>query len=83
MACIRDKKCAECGETKPVDIHSFNGVCCECLEKKATKARRMFLASLKGLTVEERLENLTPSNIRAKGNQICLNPNPTRGGNRV
>jgi hypothetical protein len=58
MACIQDKECSKCGLTKPVDVHLFTGVCPECVKELADKERRMALAALKGLTVEERLERI-------------------------
>jgi hypothetical protein len=58
MALIRDELCQRCEQTKPVDAHVFRGVCHECLKAEADQKRRMFLASLTGLTIEERVKRI-------------------------
>ncbi len=58
MALIREITCTVCEKTKFQNVRGFNGVCIECLEKAASKKKRVHLAGLKGLTVEERLEKI-------------------------
>jgi reverse gyrase len=58
MAYIQQRECRECGETKSVNVHSFNGMCPECRAKAASEKKRKTLAGLKGLTVEERLNRV-------------------------
>jgi hypothetical protein len=58
MAYIENCTCEKCGKTALVDKNSFKGICAVCLKAEADKTRRMHLASLKGLSLEERLERL-------------------------
>ena len=61
MAFITEETCSSCGETRRQDHHTFirNGnKCAVCCAEEASKKRRLHLASLKGLTVEERLDRI-------------------------
>jgi hypothetical protein len=61
MALIQKITCEACGETKMDEYHSFcrhEYKCWECWSKEQSKKRRLHLSSLKGLTVEERLERI-------------------------
>lgn len=58
MAFIAPRECRACVETKEVNVHSFNGLCPACRAEQADVEKRQHLAGLKGLTVEERLEEL-------------------------
>lgn len=58
MAYITKCECRKCGKTKLEDGHTFRGVCAECLATEADQSRRVHLAGLKSLSVEERLERI-------------------------
>ena len=58
MAYITDCTCQTCGKTVRMDKHSFKGYCPPCQKIAADQARRMHLASLKGLSLEERIEKI-------------------------
>lgn len=53
--CVID--CPECGQTK-VEVSNGTEVCNSCRHDFSTKKKRMHIASLKGLTVEERLSKI-------------------------
>ena len=57
MALVTDINCKSCGETKH-EVTDHSGVCQECRRKIASKARRVHLAGLRGMTPEERLERI-------------------------
>lgn len=57
MAYITDFVCPVCKE-KRHEVHTLDGVCSTCRKREADRARRVHFASLKGLTVEERLERI-------------------------
>ena len=52
--------CPVCGHTGLEDVNSFNRnkMCATCCKEVKDKARRVHLAGLKGLSVEERLARL-------------------------
>ena len=57
MALVTNVHCKVCGETKN-EVTDHSGVCQECRRKAASKARRVHLAGLSGMTTEERLEKI-------------------------
>jgi hypothetical protein len=59
MAYITEIKCTICGETKRECLYPDNpNICDSCRNKEYSKAKRLYLASLKGLTIEERLSKI-------------------------
>lgn len=57
MAYVTNVKCKECGQTRR-EVTDHSGVCQECRRKITSKARRVHLAGLRGMTIEERLERI-------------------------
>ena len=57
MAYLRNFNCKECGKNKHEIVHN-SGICSDCRGKSYTKKKRVHLAGLKGLTVEERLDKI-------------------------
>lgn len=57
MALVTDVYCKECNQTKHEVTH-YDNLCHDCRYKIANQARRTHLASLKGLSIEERLEKI-------------------------
>ena len=57
MALISTFTCKECGEEKHEIVNS-SGVCQNCRRTIASKQKKMYLSSLKGLTTEERLDRI-------------------------
>ena len=59
MAYVGDVNCTECNTKKREVVHPMDSSTCNsCRHKKASKKKRLHLASLKGLTVEERLDRI-------------------------
>jgi 3-methyladenine DNA glycosylase/8-oxoguanine DNA glycosylase len=57
MALISEITCSKCGKTK-FEVVNYTGKCNQCLSEEKNKSKRMYLASLKGLTVQERLSKI-------------------------
>lgn len=57
MALIREFVCITCGSTV-MEVTDYSNVCGQCRTNEANARKRMHLASLKGLTVEERLARI-------------------------
>ena len=57
MALITDIVCSECGEMKH-EVTDHSGVCATCRLEITSRTKRMALAALTGLTVEERIARL-------------------------
>jgi DNA-directed RNA polymerase subunit RPC12/RpoP len=55
MALVTLVDCTKCGKAKH-EVTDHSGICMECRQKIASKARRRHLASLRGLTMKERIE---------------------------
>ena len=68
MAYICEIDCAECKQTK-IEVSNGTDVCNSCLHAVKSKRKRMHLASLKGLTAEERL-----SKIEEQLYDLSINP---------
>lgn len=60
MAIVRQFICENCNEPKSEaqSNRHLTNVCAECYSKFNAKTRRQYLAGLKGLTIEERLEKI-------------------------
>lgn len=58
MAFVDTFTCSECNSERTEVVDNNGGVCCSCRLKKSSKAKRLHLSGLKGLTVEERLSRL-------------------------
>ena len=58
MAYICEIDCPECGQTKVEVSNGTEEVCNSCRHAFSTKKKRLHLASLKGLTVKERLSKI-------------------------
>jgi hypothetical protein len=61
MALLQTVTCNKCGETNRQEYHTFSrrgNVCADCWAKEEERKKRVYLASLKGLTLEERLEKI-------------------------
>lgn len=56
MAYITNIDCKECGKTTR-EVTDYSGIC-QCCRIASSKKFRLHIASLKGLTVEERLERI-------------------------
>ena len=57
MAFVTEINCKVCGKTR-TEVTDHSGVCQDCRYKASSKARRIHLAGLKGMTVKERLERI-------------------------
>lgn len=57
MAFVTDVTCKVCGKTRH-EVTDHSGVCQNCRSEAISKARRVHLAGLKGMTVKERLERI-------------------------
>ena len=57
MAFVTDFQCKECKEEKH-EVYTYENICQDCRSNLASKKKRMFLSSLKGLTIEERLNRI-------------------------
>lgn len=60
MAIITTVNCKQCGETKrEVKPHGhFHQICNNCIKENKDRDRRVYLAGLKGLTIEERVSKI-------------------------
>jgi hypothetical protein len=54
MAYIHEIDCPKCGQTK-TEVKNVYGMCNDCVVKEKSAHKRMHLASLQGLTIEERM----------------------------
>jgi hypothetical protein len=57
MALVADVYCQVCGKTKH-EVVTLRNICNSCRKAEEDKQKRVHLAGLKGLTVEERLEKI-------------------------
>ena len=60
MALISTVNCKQCGETKR-EVNSLSphaSICNSCIQENEDRDRRVYLAGLKGLTMEERLDKI-------------------------
>ena len=59
MAYLTHIHCSICNKTKHEIInYDHSNICSDCWSKSISRAKRTYLAGLKGLTTEERLEIL-------------------------
>lgn len=57
MAYIKEFICISCGKVKREVVHK-SGICASCRFQSYNRSKRLHLASLKGLTIFERLERI-------------------------
>lgn len=70
MVMFRKEHCPVCEKT----TGHYNGKCGDCVSREKSKASRLHFASLKGLTVEERLERIEKWQYEIQQNPPWVEP---------